>query len=273
MDTAFRKIFAISALLCILVGFTSLYGFSFPEKIYVHETASWKIQSTAQDFVNLVIVLPVLASMVVLMKKNREGSYSIAAGILAYLAYTYIIYCFDIHFNALFILYCAILGLCIFSLLVLFKATVPEKKIHVAHQGLNRTIGIYLISLSVLFFFLWTREIISAQLNGTSPVSLDKTGLPTNPVHVLDLSIVLPVGFITGINLLRRKENGRLPIPALLTFFALMQATVGTLNLLMAHNGINVKAAITAFMYGMSVFSLLLLMIYFKINTRKSTQL
>lgn len=268
MDIAFRKTFVISLLLCILVGVASLCGFTFPETIYAKETINWKIQSVAQDFVNLAIVLPVLAAAVILMKKKQGAGYSIAAGILAYLTYTYIIYCFDIHFNVLFILYCAILGLCTFSLFTLYKATAFEKKTRIDHPWLNNTIGLYFIGISGLFYFLWLSEIIPAQLHQVVPSSLDEAGLPTNPVHVLDLAIVLPFIFVTGIRLLMKKENGKLSVPATLTFFALMQSTIGTLNLLLSHNGINVKTAIAAFMYGMSVVSVLLLLIYFRFTTK-----
>jgi hypothetical protein len=40
------------------------------------------------------------------------------------------------------------------------------------------------------------------------PENLLTTGLPTNPVHVIDLAIILPGIFMTGIMLIKKQPDG-----------------------------------------------------------------
>jgi len=56
-------------------------------------------------------------------------------------------------------------------------------------------------------------EIVPALIYNTIPNSVVETGLITNAVHVIDLSIVLPGIFITGISLLLGKSSGFILAP------------------------------------------------------------
>src|SRR6185295_1303389 len=102
---------------------------------------------------------------------------------------------------------------------------VPEVK----NKVTLKLTGIYFIALSAVFYFLWLSEIVPAVINNKVPSSLIEVGLFTNPVHVIDISIFLPGMFITGILVLREKPLGYLLAPALLSFFILMDITIGWL--------------------------------------------
>jgi hypothetical protein len=72
----------------------------------------------------------------------------------------------------------------------------------VTSKSVRRTIGIYFIVISCLFYLLWLAEIVPAIINQVTPASLIETGLLTNPVYVIDLSVCLPALFIPGFLLL-----------------------------------------------------------------------
>ena len=66
----------------------------------------------------------------------------------------------------------------------------------------------FLIVTGLLFALLWLSEDVPALLAGKTPQSVLDMGIPTNPVHILDLSFFLPAVLITGWMLLRRRPLG-----------------------------------------------------------------
>ena len=54
------------------------------------------------------------------------------------------------------------------------------------------------------------------------PDSIAEAETPTNPVYVIDLSVILPLHVATGISLLRGRPFGSLLAPIVLAFGLLM---------------------------------------------------
>jgi hypothetical protein len=254
-------ILLLSLPLSILIIVSSFIGLFTPE-FYYKETPNWQAQSVGQDIINLFLVTPfLLITSFLAFKKNKASEY-LWAGSILYLIYTYIIYCFNIHFNSLFIVYCNILGLSFYSMMYFIYSNInaqPENK-----SSLAKIIGIYFISISVLFYFLWLSELIPSLINNKTPASLLETGLPTNPVHILDLAILLPGLLISGILLLRGKKIGYFVAPILLVFFILMDITIGFLAVIMKMRGIEGDLSITIIMSVLAVFSTVLLIFLLK---------
>ena len=109
-------ILLLSIPLAIATAFVSYIGI-FVDNTYVKETASYAAQGIGQDIINLFIVVPVIIiSALLAYRKNKAGLF-IWSGSLFYLAYSYTIYSFALHYNNLFLAYCFILGLSFYSLL------------------------------------------------------------------------------------------------------------------------------------------------------------
>jgi hypothetical protein len=151
-----------------------------------------------------------------------------------------------VHFNVLFLLYCAVLGLSFFSLAslggVLQGNTVPSW--FVAERVPVRLAGVTQVAFGALFALIWLSEIVPALLRGAPPPSVVEAGLLTNPVHVLDLSLLLPGLLLSGISLLRRRPLGLLLSPLMLWFAALMVSAIGGMVLAMALRRIAVQWAV-----------------------------
>jgi len=96
----------IDALLVLLASASGI----FLKSIYARETPSWAVQGIGQDIVNIVAVV-VLLIAVSFVNKESVKAFLVWSGVLLYLIYAYVIYAFDVHFNSLFLVYVAILGL------------------------------------------------------------------------------------------------------------------------------------------------------------------
>lgn len=86
--------------------------------------------------------------------------------------------------------------------------------------------SILLMGIAILFAFLWLSELFADLLAGSESTSATAWQVPTNPVHVLDLSLALPLAFLTGLAAMRRRPLGVLATPSVLTLFMVMSLPI-----------------------------------------------
>jgi hypothetical protein len=258
-----KIILKLSLVLAALIIFASIYGLLTPG-FYSVETPNWQAQSVGQDEINLFLISPVLIITAIAGMKNKIA-FRLWSGVNLYLIYTYVIYCFDVHFNNLFIIYCLILGSSFYSFLYFLVSQINEP---IANEIYNKivikVIAVYFLIISCLFYFLWLSEIIPAIILHTLPKSIIETSLFTNPVQVIDLSIVLPGFFLTAIFLIRKKSTGLLLLPGMLVFCILMDITIGWLTNVTKIKGIEGGYPITIVMSVLALLSGVLLIWYLK---------
>jgi len=116
----------------------------------------------------------------------------------------------------------AVLGLCIYALIG--GVTAVDHRLVMTHYTSRRAVTVIawsLIVIAALFGLLWLSEDIPALLAGVRPQSLIDIGLPTNPVHILDLAFFLPAAIATGVLLLKRVPLAFTLAPALIVFLIL----------------------------------------------------
>jgi len=259
-----KIILILSLPLSILTIFVSYTGLFTPD-FYSTETLNWQAQAMGQDIIDLFLVTPCLLVTSVLAYRNNRMATLIWGGVVLYLTYTFVLYSFDIHFNKLFVYYCLCLGLSFYSFLYfLFAYHNQNEEVYFENGSIIRTIGIYFLVIAILFYALWLLEIVPAISQNIQPKSVAETASLTNGVHVLDLSVVLPAIFITGIFLLRGKSFGFILAPVFLTFLALMDITIGALTVVMKIKGVESDLTLTAIMTAFALVSVLLLIRYFK---------
>ena len=265
MEDATCKSMAILYLslpLAVLVIYASITGL-FTNDFYATETLNWQVQSLGQDAINLYLVSPVLILSASFAVTNNKFALQLWSGVILYLIYTYAIYCFDIHFNSMFMIYCVILGLSFYSFLYfvsLYRFQQLDNMLH--KRPIVNIVAIYFIVVSCLFYLIWLAEILPALVKQQAPASLAVIGLFTNPVHVIDLSIVLPGIFLTGIFLLRKKFAGLLFAPTILVFFILMDITIGWLVIVINSKGLGDSYALSITMAIVTLVSVFFLVSY-----------
>lgn len=254
-----RTILFLTLPLVILIIIVSFIGLSTPN-FYATETANWQAQCIGQDMIDLFLIVPcLLISSILAFRKNRNAK-MIWGGVVLYLTYTFVIYCFDVHFNNLFFVYCICLGLSFYSLVYfLFTLYIERRKDLIESKSVFRFTGFYFIILSIIFYLLWLSEIIPAISQNTIPKSVVEAGLFTNAVHVIDLAVILPAIFIAGFSLLKRKSLGFILTPMLLAFFVLMDITIGILVLIMNAKSLEAELPVSIIMSFLALISLILL--------------
>jgi hypothetical protein len=227
----------LSAILGILVIITAACGLFIPAT-YRLETTNWKVQGIAQDIVDLYLMVPLLF-VTGFFVNNRNKFFLYAwAGTVLFIAYTYAIYCFAIHFNFLFPLYCFTFGVAIYSFIYFISLHISgEARQWYDDKVPARLTGIFLLLVAVSFYFLWFSEILPAIMQHTLPPSLVETGLLINPVHVIDISLFLPGMIIIAVFLFRQKPIAYLLAPVLLVFCILMYTSIGILVIIMKLKG------------------------------------
>lgn len=253
----------LSFIIAALIFLTSFVGLFLPG-FYEIETEEWQAQCRSQDFINLVIIVPSFLITSLFSFYKKLYAHLVWAGCLLYIVYTYLIYCFDIHFNIFFILYCVVLSLSVYLLFYFFYSYKTRHITSTVSSKIVKTTAIYFLILPVAFYIFWLSEIIPATINFTLPASVGKSGLFTNPVHVLDLSFLLPGIFITGIMLLQKKRLAFALTSVLLTFFILMDITIMALTLFMIWRGMITNYGIVCMMASLAAFSFVLLLYHLR---------
>ena len=182
------------------------------------EHPNWAAQGIGQAAVDFFVVMPGLLICALLFWRGSQRVIGIWQGLLLYVAYSYVLYSFFVHFSALFVPYIALLGLSVHLLIASVGAAEPPS----FTRAQRRTIAGFLWVASVLFGALWLKEIIAAIAAGTTPQSALDAGLIVNPVHVLDLALFLPGLLITALLLRRGDRRGELYAIPLLAWSGLL---------------------------------------------------
>jgi hypothetical protein len=210
---------SIAAALLAVAG--SVIGLTI-DRIYAGLTPAFLPQALAQDIANLMIASPALLLCVALALRGSLRAYLLWLGVLIFTVYNYVIYTFSVPFGPLFLLWVAVLGMCLYALIG--GITAIDHRAVAAHFTSRRAVKVVawiLIVTAVLFGLLWLSEDVPALLAGTAPQSVIDMALPTNPVHILDLAFFLPAVIATGVLLLKREPIAYTVAPAFIVFLVL----------------------------------------------------
>lgn len=228
-----KNILRLSVPLFILLACVSALGL-FTNNFYYRETTNWATQGIAQDMVDLFFISPILLIASILAYKRNLIAKLIWGGTNLFVIYTFALYCFAVHFNVLFIPYCIVFGLSIYSFIYFLYITIAStQKSFPIKDSWRKATAVFLILIAGVFYLLWLSEIIPANINNTIPKSIAGTGVLTNPVHVIDLAVCLPGIFIIAVLLLKKKIAGLLLTPPVLVFCIEMSLSIAALMVVM----------------------------------------
>ena len=224
--------------IALLVAATAVGGIFWPAT-YARETPFSRVGGVASDIVDLLLVVPVLLISGI---KGHRGSvpWRLAwLGTQGYLLYNFVIYAFGVHFNALFFVYCATLGLCLYATVFSLRF-VPLEQIAQTYgpRAPRKTVAVVFLVLAIATTAFDLPEDIAATLAGRLPQMATAANLPVPFVHVLDLVFLLPALFIAAILLFRRKAAGYALAPVFLTLLAIMNLELVSILAMMGRAGL-----------------------------------
>lgn len=215
-----RAPYLLSGALVVVAAGASALSFFFSSLLTGAPVAIGCLRGTA--LVILAVGLPVLATAMARTARGSALAFVIWLGALAYLLYQAVMFCFATPVNTLFLIYIAYLGLAVWAIVVLLRATdLAGFRARVSPRLPARFIAGFALTVAVLNASAWLAQIIPATLSGNPATLVQDTRLLTNPVFVQDLAIWLPLLITAALATWRRQAWGMLVTGAMLAMFVL----------------------------------------------------
>lgn len=208
--------------------------------IYQHMSADVAIQGIAQDYITLFIAIPLLIISLVGYRKNILKAHFLLAGTLGYFLVTFLFYLAMGMYNIMFLPYVTLLCLTFFGFFLTMKNLIKIDILNVfSLKSPNKFVGWFLIINSVSIAFLWLNIIVPPLFDGTIyPAELNH--YTTLIVQGFDLGLLLPICFVSGILLLKKKSDGYLYATIYLVFLSIFMTALSAKIISMAMNDVNV---------------------------------
>lgn len=253
----------LTAPIAALVALVSVTGLAVPD-LYRGPDA-WTLQAVAQDAADLVQVVPLLVGSALLAARGSRRAWLVWLGALSYLVYTFLIYAFAVEHNRLFLAYVAVLGLSVWALIGGLAATdMRAIASRFRPDAPLRPVALLLGGPGALFYLLWLAEEVPAALSGTIPAGVVDNGVATNPVHVVDLAMMLPAMIAVGAWLWRREARGYALAPVLLVNMLCQNAAIATMMAWALRAGQPGEPALVAAFAGLAVVVLAALVAFLR---------
>jgi hypothetical protein len=209
--------YALSGLLAVLLVVSSVAGLLYGSRGLYEPYPASLAGLVGRDIVTLVVGLPLLLASVWMSARGSTRGLLLWAGALFYFAYSYYFYVIG-GFNALFLVYIAIVSASLYGLLSLLFNTDPEAlKTRFDPRTPARFVSAFLVGYSLLFALMWVGMSLSSAVAGTRP------GAVTHSVIAVDCTVLLPLLFFGGLFLWRQKAWGYV----LAGFLLVKMATTG----------------------------------------------
>jgi hypothetical protein len=212
--------YALSGLLCVLLLISSVVGLLYGGGGFYDSYPAALAGLVGQDGVTLVLGIPLLVISVWLTGRGSTSGLLVWSGALFYFAYSYYFYVVG-GFNALFLLYIAIVSASLYGLLSLLFAIDREAiRGRFGSGAPRRPIGGFFVGISLLFALMWGGMIFSNAVAGTRPDEVLRS------VVIIDCTVLLPLLFFGGLRLWRGEAWGYVLGGLLLTKLALTGFTL-----------------------------------------------
>jgi hypothetical protein len=191
-----------------------------------------------QDLVTLLVGVPLLVVGLIGARRGSVRCLLLWLGAVGYMAYAYATYAFATHFNPLFLVYVLNFGLSVYAL-VFGLIRLDVARLRSAFNPLAPTwvVAAALIGMGLSTAVLWLGQDIPALLTGEVPSDITEAGLLTNPIHVLDLALVLPAAVLTGLLLARRRPWGYVLGAYFLVKFTTLGLAIMSMSVFMVADG------------------------------------
>lgn len=192
--------------------FTTIHGETvqiYGSGLYANDSVSVVAQGVAQDWVTLLMGIPLLIVSLVFANKGSFRGRIVLTGTLGYFWYSFMTYTFLWNYNSLFLVYVALVVASMYAfILALLSFDVAAVPAHFKANFPRRFMGVLQICIGAALCMLWLGRIVPGLLAGEPPVGLDH--YTTLPIQAMDLGFIVPAAILSGILVLRRRPFGYL---------------------------------------------------------------
>lgn len=189
------------------------------------------------DFVVLLFGIPLLVIAMLRYRRHTVRGGLLLIGALSYFLYVYASQSFGMAFNALFLVYVALFSTSFYTLILLVATTnVPQLISHFLDGLPHRAIGTFLVTSGLLTLAIWLEAPLRSLFTSQPPMLLGHS--TTLFTHALDLAIIVPAAFISGMFVLRRDPRGYLIAFPLLVIIVMLVPTIISMTVCQLYAGI-----------------------------------
>lgn len=208
--------------------------------VYRHMTTDVAVQGIAQDYITLILAIPLLLFSFYLSKKGGLAARIVLSGVLLYFVLTYMFYIGIALYNEMFLvasvtlfasLYAFILNLLSFDFYLVKSAYSSTRDI--------RKASIFLIIIAVMMIMLWLSVILPPMFDGTF-YPLELKHYSTLIVQGYDFGIFLPLAIISGVLGLKEHKYAYVFVPTYCVFLIVLMSALMSKIGFMANIGENV---------------------------------
>ncbi len=208
--------------------------------LYYYDTVSFAAQAIAQDIVTLLVGIPMLIVAMVLIRNGNLRGKLLLAGTLAYFLYTYASFSFGAAYNVVFLAYVALFTLSLFAfILTLMAIDIPALPERFSPRLPRRAIAVFLFVVGGFLLFAWLGRIGPALMTNQPPIGLES--YTTLIIQVLDLVLIMPTAFLSGILLWKQRPWGYLLASIVLVKGFTMLLAVSAMAVNMIRAGVQVS--------------------------------
>ncbi len=201
-----RVSYLLTGLVAVAIAVVAAGGAFAPEWLY-RDNPLIAATFHGQDLVTLAVAVPLLIVGLILEVRGSARGRMLWLAMLFNAFYSYLFYTFGAAFNAFFLLYVAIIGLALYTLL----SAVPRLQFSPASTA-GRTARVvviaYLLVVAAGLGLLWTGMSASYLFTGAVPAPIVASGHPTGVVFAIDLVFIVPPMVIGAVGLLGRRAFG-----------------------------------------------------------------
>jgi hypothetical protein len=212
----------------------------FGRGLYKDMSAEVAPQGIAQDCITLFVGIPLLLVALWLALRGSERGRYLLTGTLGYFLVTYLFYTVMGMYNQLFLAYVLLMVASFYGfILTLLSFDKKALNSHFKTATPFKATGGFLIFNAVSIGLLWLSIVVPPLLNGTI-IPLQVEHYTTLIVQGLDLGILLPAAFISGVLWIKRTPLGYLLAPIYFVFLSILMAALTAKVIAMALLGYNV---------------------------------
>jgi hypothetical protein len=230
--------------------------------LYQYDSVAVVAQGKAQDVVTVIMGIPLLLASLYFSNRGSFRGRLMLTGTLGYFLYSYISYTFLWTYNPLFLLYTTVMSLSLFAFILCFLTFDIGKMPEQFHKELPvKFLGGFQIAIGILLSLLWLGRIVPTIIDSSAPVGLEH--YTTLVIQGMDLGIIVPTAFISGILLIKRKPFGYLLSSVVITkaFTMTTCMTAMIINQLLQNVNMSITEIILFPVFNLfAVFCLILLM-------------